>query len=453
MNKINRNIKNVFGYEILDSRGNPTVCVEVTLADGSVGVASVPSGASKGTFEAVELRDTNNSRYLGKGVKTAIDNINNIIAPTLINLSTWDQKTVDKTMIELDGTSNKQKLGANAILAVSIALARAVAKSFNIPLYRYLGGINAFKLPVPMMNILNGGVHANNNIDIQEFMIVPTGAKSFHEGLRWCTEIYHTLGSILKNKGFSTTVADEGGFAPNLSSDEEAIELILSAIQKAQYNTNQVKIAIDAASSEWWTNDHYVLPKRQKTFRTDELIEYWYNLCNKFPIISIEDALSESDWNGWSTLTQVLSDKIQLVGDDLFVTNTSRLTQGIKQNVANSILIKPNQIGTLTETLQTIEIAKNAGYSTIVSHRSGETEDNFIVDIAVATNCSQIKAGAPCRSDRVSKYNRLLRIENEFNNTSLKEYSNKKTFVKRTTQVPVKNITNNTLKRGFLLEV
>lgn len=450
---MNKNITNIFGYEILDSRGNPTVCAEVTLADGSTGMASVPSGASTGMFEAVELRDSNDSRYFGKGVKTAVENINNIIAPALINLSTWNQRIVDKTMIELDGTNNKQKLGANAILAVSIAVARAVANSFDIPLYRYIGGINAFKLPVPMMNIINGGVHANNNIDIQEFMIVPTGAKTFHEGLRWCSEIYHTLKTILKNKGYSTAVADEGGFAPNLSSNEEAIELILSAIQKAKYNTNQIKIAIDAASSEWWINDHYVLPKQQKTFRTDELIEYWYNLCNKFPIISIEDALSESDWNGWSTLTQVLGDKIQLVGDDLFVTNTIRLTQGIKQNVANSILIKPNQIGTLTETLQTIETAKNAGYSTIVSHRSGETEDNFIVDIAVATNCGLIKAGAPCRSDRVSKYNRLLRIENEIYATSFKLPLNKKTFVKRTTQVPIKNITNNSLKKGFLIEV
>ncbi len=450
---MNKNITNIFGYEILDSRGNPTVCAEVTLADGSTGMASVPSGASTGMFEAVELRDSNDSRYFGKGVKTAVENINNIIAPALINLSTWNQRIVDKTMIELDGTNNKQKLGANAILAVSIAVARAVANSFDIPLYRYIGGINAFKLPVPMMNIINGGVHANNNIDIQEIMIVPTGAKTFHEGLRWCSEIYHTLKTILKNKGYSTAVADEGGFAPNLSSNEEAIELILSAIQKAKYNTNQIKIAIDAASSEWWINDHYVLPKQQKTFRTDELIEYWYNLCNKFPIISIEDALSESDWNGWSTLTQVLGDKIQLVGDDLFVTNTIRLTQGIKQNVANSILIKPNQIGTLTETLQTIETAKNAGYSTIVSHRSGETEDNFIVDIAVATNCGLIKAGAPCRSDRVSKYNRLLRIENEIYATSFKLPLNKKTFVKRTTQVPIKNITNNSLKKGFLIEV
>ncbi len=410
---MHRNIKKIIGYEILDSRGNPTVCAEVTLFDDSLGIASVPSGASTGLFESVELRDSNADRFFGKGVKTAVDNINNIIAPNLINLSTWNQKIIDRSMIKLDGTSNKQRLGANAILAVSLASARAVSNSFGIPLYKYLGGINASKLPVPMMNILNGGAHANNNIDIQEFMIVPVGAKSFSEGLRWCSEIYHTLGIILKSEGFSTSVGDEGGFAPNLSTDEEAIELILSAIQKARYHISEVKIAIDAASSEWWVNDHYIMPKKQKTFVSDELIEYWYNLCNKYPIISLEDGLGEQDWTGWKTLTKVLGDKIQLVGDDLFVTNVNRLTQGIKQNVANSILIKPNQIGTLTETLETIKAAKTAGYSTIMSHRSGETEDTFIADLAVATNCGQIKSGAPCRSDRVAKYNRLLKIENE----------------------------------------
>lgn len=410
---MNRNIKKIIGYEILDSRGNPTVCAEVTLFDDSLGIASVPSGASTGLFESVELRDSNADRFFGKGVKTAVDNINNIIAPNLINLSTWNQKIIDRSMIKLDGTRNKQRLGANAILAVSLASARAVSNSFGIPLYKYLGGINASKLPVPMMNILNGGAHANNNIDIQEFMIVPVGAKSFSEGLRWCSEIYHTLGIILKSEGFSTSVGDEGGFAPNLSTDEEAIELILSAIQKARYHISEVKIAIDAASSEWWVNDQYIMPKKQKTFVSDELIEYWYNLCNKYPIISLEDGLGEQDWTGWKTLTKVLGDKIQLVGDDLFVTNVNRLTQGIKQNVANSILIKPNQIGTLTETLEAIETAKTAGYSTIISHRSGETEDTFIADLAVATNCGQIKSGAPCRSDRVAKYNRLLKIENE----------------------------------------
>ena len=326
------------------------------------------------------------------------------------------------------------------------------------------------------MNILNGGVHANNNVDIQEFMIVPTGAKSFHEGLRWCSEIYHTLGVILKNKGLSTNVGDEGGYAPNLAADEEAIELILSAIQKAQYNVNQVKIALDAASSEWFNTENYTMPKRQKTFQTDELIEYWYNLCNKYPIVSIEDALGEQDWNGWETLTQALGEQVQLVGDDLFATNSARLNRGIKQNVANSILIKPNQIGTLTETLHTIETAKNAGYTTIISHRSGETEDTFIADIAIATNCAQIKSGAPCRSERVSKYNRLLMIENEINEPFFNQPQNKKSFAKKFAPVPIKNFssavnsyhhqsqnnlntntaTNSSstlLKRGFLVEV
>ncbi len=475
---MNQQIKSVTGYEVLDSRGFPTVCVKVVLNDDTTGVASVPSGASKGMFEATELRDFNNSRYFGLGVKKAVDNVNNVIAPALKGTYACNQMAIDKTMIDLDGTSNKQKLGANATLAVSLAVARAAAKSFSMPLYRYLGGINAHKLPVPMMNILNGGLHANNNVDIQEFMIVPTGAKSFHEGVRWCSEIYHTLGVILKNKGLSINVGDEGGYAPNLASDEEAIELILSAIQKAQYNVNQVKIALDAASSEWFNNENYTMPKRQKTFQTDELIEYWYNLCNKYPIVSIEDALGEQDWNGWETLTQALGEQVQLVGDDLFVTNSARLNRGVKQNVANSVLIKPNQIGTLTETLQTIETAKNAGYTTVISHRSGETEDTFIADIAVATNCAQIKAGAPCRSERVSKYNRLLMIENEINGFFFSQEQNKKNSTKRFSSVPVKNAspvmssrqhqsqnmklntTNTTtnsnstlLKRGFLVEV
>lgn len=473
---MNQQIKSVTGYEVLDSRGFPTVCVKVVLNDDTTGVASVPSGASKGMFEAAELRDFNNNRYFGLGVNKAVDNINNIIAPALKGTYACNQMAIDKTMIDLDGTSNKQKLGANATLAVSLAVARAAAKSFSIPLYRYLGGINAHKLPVPIMNILNGGLHANNNVDIQEFMIVPTGAKSFHEGLRWCSEIYHTLGVILKNKGLSTSVGDEGGYAPNLTSDEEAIELILSAIQKAQYNVNQVKIALDAASSEWFNNENYTMPKRQKTFQTDELIEYWYNLCNKYPIVSIEDPLGEQDWNGWETLTQALGEQVQLVGDDLFVTNSARLNRGVKQNVANSVLIKPNQIGTLTETLQTIETAKNAGYTTVISHRSGETEDTFIADIAVATNCAQIKAGAPCRSERVSKYNRLLMIENEINGFFFNQEQNQKSSAKRFASVPVKNASpimnsrhhhqnvnlnastntnqNSTLlKRGFLVEV
>ena len=473
---MNQHIKSVAGYEVLDSRGFPTVCAKVILNDGTTGIASVPSGASKGMFEAAELRDSNRNRYFSLGVKKAVDNINNIIAPALKGTSTCNQTTIDKIMIDTDGTSNKQKLGANATLAVSLAVARAAAKFLSIPLYRYLGGINAHKLPVPMMNILNGGVHANNNVDIQEFMIVPTGAKSFHEGLRWCSEIYHTLGVILKNKGLSTNVGDEGGYAPNLAADEEAIELILSAIQKAQYNVNQVKIALDAASSEWFNTENYTMPKRQKTFQTDELIEYWYNLCNKYPIVSIEDALGEQDWNGWETLTQALGEQVQLVGDDLFATNSARLNRGIKQNVANSILIKPNQIGTLTETLHTIETAKNAGYTTIISHRSGETEDTFIADIAIATNCAQIKSAAPCRSERVSKYNRLLMIENEINEPFFNQPQNKKSFAKKFAPVPIKNFssavnsyhhqsqnnlntntaTNSSstlLKRGFLVEV
>lgn len=473
---MDQQIKSVTGYEVLDSRGFPTVCVKIVLNDDTTGVASVPSGASKGMFEAAELRDFNNNRYFGLGVKKAVDNINNVIAPALKGTYACNQIAIDKTMIDLDGTSNKQKLGANATLAVSLAVARAAAKSFCMPLYRYLGGINAHKLPVPMINILNGGLHANNNVDIQEFMIVPTGAKSFREGLRWCSEIYHTLGVILKNKGLSTNVGDEGGYAPNLTSDEEAIELILSAIQKAQYNTNQVKIALDAASSEWFNNENYTMPKRQKTFQTDELIEYWYNLCNKYPIVSIEDPLGEQDWNGWETLTQAFGEQVQLVGDDLFVTNSARLNKGVKQNVANSVLIKPNQIGTLTETLQTIETAKNAGYTTVISHRSGETEDTFIADIAVATNCAQIKAGAPCRSERVSKYNRLLMIENEIGGFCFNQEQNQKNSAKRFSSVPVKNASpvinsrrhyqnvnlnastntnqNSTLlKRGFLVEV
>ncbi len=469
-------IKSVTGFEVLDSRGFPTVCAEVTLEDGSVGVASVPSGASTGMFEAAELRDFNSNRYFGRGVKKAVENINNIIAPALVGCWASQQTVVDKTMIDLDATNNKQKLGANATLAVSLAVARAAAKSFKVPLYRYLGGINAHKVPVPMVNIINGGAHANNNLDIQEFMIVPTGAKSFHEGLRWCSEIYQTLGVILKNKGLPTNVADEGGFAPNLSSDEEAIELILAAIQKAQYNVNQVKIALDAATSEWYTNENYTTPKRQKSYSSDELIEYWFNLCNKYPIVSLEDPLSEQDWNGWETLTQALGEQVQLVGDDLFATNTARLNRGIKQCVANSVLIKPNQIGTLTETFQAIEVAKSAGYTTVISHRSGETEDTIIADIAVATNCAQIKAGAPCRSERVAKYNRLLMIENEFHyfepqyqGQSQQQYQQPQmrthAHAKRFNSVPVKNMQPSMnqnvssksnaaiLKRGFLVEV
>lgn len=408
-----KKITSIRGYEVLDSRGMPTVKAEVTLFDGTCDFATVPSGASTGAYEAVELRDKNTSRYFGKGVLKAVENINEVIWPALSKLESLNQWEVDRTLMELDGTKTKQKLGANATLAVSLAFAKAVAKHLNVPLYRYLGGVNAIKMPVPMMNILNGGAHSNNNVDIQEFMIMPVGAKSFQEGLRWCSEIYYTLGIVLKTNGFQTNVGDEGGFAPNLSSDEEAIELIISAIKKARYNISDVKIAIDAASSEWYTNESYNLTKRKTTFKTDELIEYWCNLISKYPIISIEDALSQDDWEGWKKLTSTMGGKVQLVGDDLFVTNKDRLRQGIEQGVANSILIKPNQIGTLTETLQAIEEAKNAGYSTIISHRSGETEDTTIADIAVATNARQIKAGAPCRSERVAKYNRLLQIENE----------------------------------------
>lgn len=438
------------GYEVLDSRGFPTVKAEVTLFDGTRGSATVPSGASTGTHEALELRDKNSRRYFGKGVLKAVENINEIIWPALSKLETLNQWEVDKILIELDGTKTKQRLGANATLAVSLAFAKATAKFLGVPLYRYLGGVNAIKMPVPMMNILNGGAHASNNVDIQEFMILPVGAKSFHEGLRWCSEIYYTLKTVLKTNGFQTSVGDEGGFAPNLSSDEEALELILSAIKQAQYNISDVKIAIDAASSEWYSNGTYTLPKRKTTFKTDDLIEYWYNLSKRYPIISIEDALSEDDWEGWKKLTDVMGEKVQLVGDDLFVTNKERLREGIKRGVANSILIKPNQIGTLTETLQAIEEAKSAGYNTIISHRSGETEDTTIADIAVATNSGQIKAGAPCRSERVAKYNRLLQIENEIKGYQFNHiFQNKVTSraipaIKNryvSSQVPRKNVT------------
>ncbi len=456
---MNQKIQSINGFEILDSRGNPTVMAEVTLNDGSKGVASIPSGASTGMFEARELRDFNDQRYFGKGVLRAIENINNIIAPTLLKLGTFDQAIVDKTLIELDGTRDKQKLGANAILAVSLAVARAAAKHFDIPLYRYLGGINAYKLPIPMMNILNGGMHSSNNIDIQEFMIVPIGAKNFSEGLRWCSEIYHTLGSILKNNGFQTSVGDEGGFAPNLTSDEQAIELIISAIQKAQYNTKQVKIALDAASSEWWINGSYSMTKRKITFSSSEMIKYWINLCNKYPIISIEDPMSEQDFGGWQSLTKSLGGSINLVGDDLFVTNAEKLNMGIKQGLANSILIKPNQVGTLTETFETIDNAKSAGFNTIISHRSGETEDTFISDLAVATNAGFIKAGAPCRSDRVAKYNRLLKIESEINWKQKSNRFQNKLPIKRAALTSFGTISNSKtqgqafLKRGLLVEI
>ncbi len=412
----NKKIVKVEGFEVLDSRSNPTVAARVTLNDGSVGFAISPSGASTGAFEAHEKRDGNKERYNGKGVLQAVKGINEEICDQLISLETINQRKVDEFLIQLDGTQNKSRLGANAILAVSMALAQAAAKSYKLPLYRYLGGINAVKLPIPMMNILNGGAHASNNIDIQEFMIIPVLAPSFAEGLRQCSEIYHTLGGLLKNNNMSSGVGDEGGFAPNLSSDEEAIELIVRAINEAGYSTDKIKIALDVASSEWYSNGVYSLPKRKANKTADELIKYYKDLIEKYPIISIEDGVAEEDWSGWQTLTAELGNKLQLVGDDLFVTNTARLKKGIESSSANAILIKPNQIGTITETLDVISLAKENGYRTVISHRSGETEDTTIADLAVAVNAGQIKTGAPCRTDRVAKYNRLLLIENDLNN-------------------------------------
>lgn len=405
-------IKEIHGIEIIDSRGNPTVGCEVSLCDGTTAFASVPSGASTGVFEAVELRDGDN-RYGGKGVQNAVKNINRVIAPQIEGECVLEQRRLDYLMLTLDGTNNKSKLGANAILSVSLAIAKAAAKYLNMPLYRYIGGVNANKLPTPMMNILNGGAHAGNNIDIQEFMVMPVGACCFKEGLRQCSEIYHTLGSILKSKGLATAVGDEGGFAPDLAGDEEAIELIIEAVEKAGYTTENTKIALDVASSEWYDDGKYHLPKRNKTLSTDELISWVEDLCKKYPVISVEDGLSEHDWQGWQKLTEHLGDSVQLVGDDLFVTNTKRLSEGINMRAANSILVKINQIGTLTETLEAIEMAHKAGYTAVVSHRSGETEDTTIADIAVAVNSGQIKTGAPCRTDRVAKYNRLLKISEE----------------------------------------
>lgn len=400
------------GFEVLDSRGNPTVAVKVTLCDGSEGFAISPSGASTGMFEAHEKRD-GGERFGGKGVKTCVELINGEIARGLLDLKTINQRKVDEFLIKLDGTQNKSRLGANSVLAVSLAVAKAAAKSHNMPLYRYLGGINAQKLPRPMLNILNGGAHAKNNIDIQEFMITPVNAESFSEGIRECTEIYHTLGKILKEKGKATGVGDEGGFAPNLESDEQAIEIIIEAIKTAGYTTDQIKIALDVASSEWYKNGEYLMPKRNKKMTGEELIEYYKQLCEKFPIISIEDGVAEEDWDSWQKLTKELGNKIQLVGDDLFVTNTARLKKGIERSCGNAILVKLNQIGTLTETLDVIRIAGENGYNAIISHRSGESEDTTVADLAVAVNAGQIKTGAPCRSDRTAKYNRLLIIENE----------------------------------------
>lgn len=410
--KTNR-IVSVEGFELMDSRSNPTVGARVILEDGSEGFALSPSGASTGAYEAHEMRDGDKTRYGGKGVLKAVEAINEKIAPALTSLGTDCQRKADGAMIALDGTENKGNLGANAILAVSLALAKAAAVSRKIPLYRYIGGINAKVMPRPMMNILNGGAHAANNIDIQEFMIIPYGGCRFSEGLRKCSEIYHALGSILKSKGLATGVGDEGGFAPDLSSDEEAIELIITAVEKAGYTTDEIKIALDVASSEWYSDGAYRLPKRGITMDGGDLIAYYEKLLEKYPIISIEDGVAEEDWEGWKQLTDSLDGRIQLVGDDLFVTNSKRLQKGIENGAANSILVKLNQIGTLTETLDVIELARNNGYTTVISHRSGETEDTSIADLAVAVNSGQIKTGAPCRTDRVAKYNRLLMIENE----------------------------------------
>lgn len=410
-------IEKVYARQIIDSRGNPTVEAEVTLSDGTVARGAAPSGASTGEFEALELRDGDKTRYGGKGVMKAVDNVNNVIAPALAGADAADIYAVDKIMLDLDGTKDKSKLGANAILAVSIAASRAAAGSLGLPLYKFLGGVQGTNLPVPMMNILNGGAHATNTVDTQEFMIMPVGAPSFSEALRWCTEVFHALAKILKDRGLATSVGDEGGFAPNLSSDEETIETILEAVKLAGYEPGKdFMIAMDAASSEWKSEKgkgFYHQPKSGRDFTTDELIDHWEALVDKYPIISIEDALDEEDWDGWKRLTERLGKKVQLVGDDLFVTNTERLAKGITNGCANSILIKLNQIGTVSETLEAIKMAHKAGYTAISSHRSGETEDTTIADLAVALNTCQIKTGAPSRSERVAKYNQLLRIEEE----------------------------------------
>ena len=416
-------ITEVYAREILDSRGNPTIEVEVCLEDGSVGRAAVPSGASTGAHEAVELRDGDKNRYLGKGVTKAVDNVNDVIAEALIGLEATRQVEIDEMLIRLDGTPNKGKLGANAILGVSMAVAKAAAASVGLPLYLYLGGVSAQELPVPMMNILNGGQHADNNVDIQEFMIMPVGAASFSEALRMNAEIYHGLKALLNAKGLGTGLGDEGGFAPALKSDEEAIETILEAVKKAGYEPGKdFKIAMDAASSEWKSEKgkgYYKLPKAGTEYTAEELIEHWAKLCEKYPIISIEDGLDEEDWEGWKKLTDRLGDKVQLVGDDLFVTNTERLAKGIEMGAGNAILIKLNQIGSVSETLEAIKMAHKAGYTAISSHRSGETADTTIADLAVALNTCQIKTGAPSRSERVAKYNQLLRIEEELGDSAV----------------------------------
>lgn len=415
-------IEKVVGREIIDSRGNPTVEAEVYLADGTVGRGVAPSGASTGEFEALELRDGNKDRFGGKGVSKAVGNINTTINEALKGIDASDIYAVDGAMLAADGTKDKSNLGANAILAVSIAAVRAAATALQIPLYRLLGGVNGNRLPVPMMNILNGGAHAANTVDVQEFMIMPAGAPSFKEGLRWCTEVFHALAALLKERGLATSVGDEGGFAPDLGSDEEAIECILEAVEKAGYKPGEdFVLAMDAASSEWKsaTKGEYLLPKSGRKFTSAELIEHWKQLCEKYPIYSIEDGLDEEDWEGWQQLTKELGDTVQLVGDDLFVTNTERLSKGIKRGCGNSILIKLNQIGSVSETLEAIKMAHNAGYTAVTSHRSGETEDTTIADLAVALNTCQIKTGAPSRSERVAKYNQLLRIEEQLGNAAV----------------------------------
>lgn len=420
-------IEEIVAREILDSRGNPTVEVDLYLEDGTMGRAAVPSGASTGAYEAVELRDEDKTRYNGKGVLTAVENVNSIIAPEIEGYDATDQIGVDQAMIELDGTPNKGRFGANAILAVSMAAAKAAAQALGLPLYQYLGGANAKVLPAPMMNILNGGKHADNNVDIQEFMIMPVGAQSFAEALRMGTEVYHQLKSVLKKRGLNTAVGDEGGFAPMLGSNEEALEVIMEAIAASGYQPGaEIMIALDAAATEFCKDGKYVFAMEGTSRSAAEMVQYYAMLVDKYPIISIEDGLAEDDWEGWLGLTETLGGKVQIVGDDLFVTNTGRLARGIESGVANSILIKLNQIGTITETLDAIEMARQAGYTSVVSHRSGETEDTTIADLVVAVNAGQIKTGAPCRTDRVAKYNQLLRIEEELGDLSV--YRGKKSF-------------------------
>ncbi|MCQ2018656.1 phosphopyruvate hydratase [Clostridium butyricum] len=420
-------IVDVVARQIIDSRCFPTVEVEIYLEDGTMGRAAVPSGASTGMYEAVELRDGDKGVYQGKGVLKAVENVNDTIAEELIGCNVFDQTYIDKMLIELDGTNNKGKLGANAILGVSLAVANAAANALGIPLYRYIGGVNAKVLPVPMMNILNGGSHADNSVDLQEFMIMPAGAGTFSDALRMCAEVYHTLKKILNDKGYATGVGDEGGFAPNLKSNAEALDVIIEAIGKAGYKAGEeIFIAIDAASSEYYKDGKYVLEHEGRTLSSAEMVDFFEEWVNKYPIISIEDGMAEEDWDGWKLMTERLGKKVQLVGDDLFVTNTERLEKGIQLGVANSILIKLNQIGTLTETLNAIEMANRAGYTAVVSHRSGETEDTTIADLVVATNAGQIKTGAPARSERVAKYNQLIRIEEELDDVA--EYRGKKAF-------------------------